>query len=99
MEHCDSAVAPVLAFVISVQIWELCSPAAFAGLQVQGSDVHRVVCNNSRKRKLPIHEDGWELSDFFSRKKKKQKNVGSHLLRDEIRKKQMGIEMVPESAS
>lgn len=31
--------------------------------------------------------------------KKKQKNVGSHLLRDEIRKKQMGIEMVPESAS
>lgn len=75
------------------------APRPLQGCKVQGSDVHRVVCNNSRKRKLPIHEDGWELSDFFTRKNKKQKNVGSHLLRDEIRKKQMGIEMVPESAS
>lgn len=58
MEHCDSAVAPVLISVISVQIWEPCSPAAFAG-----SDVRRVGCDSSRKRKLPIHQDGWELSD------------------------------------
>lgn len=55
-----------------------------------------VGCDCSRKRKLLIHEDGWELSDFPERGKEK-KSMGSHLLRDVIRKKQMGREMAPES--
>lgn len=88
-------------FVISVQMWEPCSPAkAFAGLcMVRGSDVRWVGCDSNRKRKLPIHKDGWELWELsdFPERKKKNKNVGSHLLRDVIRKKQMGREMAPES--
>lgn len=59
--------------------------------------MRRVGCDSNGKRKVPIREDVWQLSDFPESKRKNY--IRSDLLKDEIRKKQMGREMVPDPES